>query len=395
MLAALLYLSADLRPFFHVLRPCNARRQFAATPDNCLQFYVTANPSLDFVNIGRAIEFALPLSGIYTVRVAGAAGGKGVCSREAAGRGRLIAVTGVSIEASETVSVILGQRGTSACETAPSHPACQLSTEDSANFSAECSRLFSDSSLLLDGGGGGGGFSEFRSSQFLWTAGGGGGAAAFEGDGFLSDASATFASNTSLSMNGVGSVSVSAGVGGGSQETTSSSFPQDGNFLNRNGIPLEGGDDCLVRVNSDGLFPNTVGGFGGGGGGCGNGGGGGGFIGGNVVAFGNSSAGQGGISFVPDITAVAQNELNDEADGFVSLFLDGCMCTHQCLPDFSQLTFRCACPFNSTVSESGLDCIISESANGASTVPTKSKYSFNCTLQVMHCLMLKVLPLNL
>ena len=393
-MGALLYLSADLRSFFHVLRPCNASRQFAATPDNCMQFYATANPTLDFVSIGRAIEFALPLSGSYTVRVAGAAGGKGVCSREAAGRGRLIAISGVFIEASETVSVILGQRGTSACETAPSHPACQPSTEDSANFSAECSRLFSDSTLLLDGGGGGGGYSEFRSGQFFWTAGGGGGAAAFEGDGFLSDASAEFANNTSDPMNGVGSANVSAGVGGGASATTSS-FPQDGNFLGTNGVHSEGGDDCLVRINSDGLFPNTVGGFGGGGGGCGNGGGGGGFIGGNVVAFGNSSAGQGGISFVPDITAVAQNELNDEADGFVSLFLDGCMCTHQCLPDFSQLTFRCACPVNSTVSESGLDCIISESANGASTVPAKSKYSFNCTLQVMHCLMLKVLPLNL
>lgn len=313
------------------------------------------------MTVGSVFEFALPFSGNYTITVAGAAGGKGVCSRKAAGKGRLIAVTGVFIDDSETVSVIIGQRGTSACETAPSHPACQLSEGKIANFSAECSLMFSGMSLLFDGGGGGGGFSEFRSGQSWWTAGGGGGAAAFEGDGFLSDASSVLASNV-FSENGIGSVDVSAGVGGGADATTSS-FPQDGNFLGRNGFRNEGGDDCLIRVSSRGIFPNTVGGFGGGGGGCGNGGGGGGFIGGDVVAFGNSSAGQGGISFVPRIDNIIQNELNDEEDGFVSIFLDGCMCVHRCIPDFSRWTFRCACPVNSTVSQNGLDCIRSESAN--------------------------------
>ena len=314
------------------------------------------------MTVGSVIEFALPFSGNYTITVAGAAGGKGVCSRKAAGRGRLITVTGVFIEMSETVSVNIGQRGTSACETAPSHPACQLSEDKIANFSAECSLIFPGMSLLFDGGGGGGGFSEFRSGQSLWTAGGGGGAAAFEGVGLLSDASSVLAS--SGSENGVGSVAVSAGVGGGAS-TTSSSFPQDGNFLGRRGFRNEGGDDCLVRVNGSGTFPNTVGGFGGGGGGCGNGGGGGGFIGGDVVAFGNSSAGQGGISFVPSIDKIIRNDLNDEEEGFVSIFLDSCMCIHRCIPDFSQRTFRCACPVNSTVSQNGLDCIRSESANYA------------------------------
>ena len=290
--------------------------------------------------------------------MAGASGGKGVCSREAAGKGRLITVSGVFIEAVESVAVIIGRRGTSACETVPFHPACQLSEEGNANFSVECSKLFSDMSLLFDGGGGGGGYSQFRSGQLFWTAGGGGGAGAFEGDGLPSNANAAFASIGP--MNGVGSVNVSAGVGGAG--ATTSSFPQDGNFLGRNGLRNEGGDDCLIVSDNDGLFPNTVGGFGGGGGGCGNGGGGGGFIGGDVVAFGNSSAGQGGVSAVPSVDAVIQNELNDEEDGFVSLFLDGCMCAHRCIPDFDQLTFRCACPANSSVSTSGLDCITSEAA---------------------------------
>ena len=370
-MAALPSLSADLRPFFHVLRPCNTSRQFAPLRQGCMEFYTDANPSLEIVNINHAIEFALPFGGNYTITVAGAAGGDGVCSREAAGRGRLIAVTGVFVGTVETVSVIIGQRGTSACETAPSHPACQLSREGNANFSVECSLLLSGMSVLFDGGGGGGGFSSFRSGQSFWTAGGGGGAAAFEGEGFLSDASAVLASSVSDSANGVGSVNASAGVGGGVAATTSS-FPQDGNFLGRNGVRDEGGDDCLLGTNNDGFFPNTVGGFGGGGGGCGNGGGGGGHIGGDVVAVGNSKAGQGGISFVPDIGAITRNELNDEEDGFVSLFLDGCMCTHRCIPDFSQLTFRCACPVNSSVSQSGLDCITSESAKHACTVPTKN-----------------------
>lgn len=357
-----MFLSVDLTPFFYVLRPCNTSRQFAPLRDGCTQFYADANPSLEIVTVGLVNEFALPLSGNYTITVAGAAGGKGVCSRKAAGKGRLIVVTGVFIEDSETVSVIIGQRGTSACETGPSHPACQLGKEDSDKFSAECSLMFSGMSLLLDGGGGGGGFSQFRSGQSIWIAGGGGGAAAFEGDGLLSDASSVLAS--SVSENGIGSVDVSAGVGGGA-DTTTSSFPQDGNFLGRNGFRDEGGDDCSVRVNGHSIFPNTVGGFGGGGGGCGNGGGGGGFIGGDVVAFGNSSAGQGGISFVPNINNIIRNDLNDEEDGFVSIFLDGCMCVHRCIPDFSQRTFRCACPINSTVSQNGLDCIRSESANCA------------------------------
>ena len=352
--------STDLRPYYYVLLPCNnASGATPASPSECIAFYNQTNPFLadtipESGDTLGAISFNALFTGKYTITVAGASGGRGVCSC-LSGRGYMFTTSGIPLDKGDRLTVRVGQQGTSACDTNSSHPICILDPSD-GEFQTKCEMLRADETFRNDGGGGGGGFSDVLRSTYLLTAGGGGGAPAFDGPQSgrnVSDATPPMGAATS--MNGNGSTGSSAGAGGGS-EAGSSNYIQDGNFLRGTGMRDLGGQDCLVSMDPS-VFPSTVGGFGSGGGGCGNGGGGGGYQGGSVVSEGDSFAGRGGQSFASFPVVEVTNSSFNIGDGFVTVFFETCECSGNCVPDFDGMTFQCKCPNSTMLSASGKDCI--------------------------------------
>ena len=293
------------------------------------------------------------------MRVAGAGGGSGACSRKP-GRGAVLEAR-LFLEVGYGIIIrSLGQKGTSACDTNPTHPVCQLdhTVED---FEHHCIQLLLNSTnpdeLMFDGGGGGGGSTYLTitdSGQLtfaLFLSGGGGGSSAFPSFANFSS-SDSFLSNDRICHSGMGSTNISAGVGGTTCLFGSPSYPSDGGgFDPVTELFLAGGQDCLLSTQS--TFPSTVGGFGGGGGGgCGNGGGGGGGIGGDVKAEGNVYPGGGGSSVYLPLEELQELSFAfagyNEGHGFIEIFLEGCGCVHDCTPDFEQELFECTCPNGTT-----------------------------------------------
>ena len=349
-----------MQEFHFVADNCNNTGRSSPTPEVCTEYYRQVNPYLhNFLDpVNSPWSFTVPFTGNYTVRVAGAGGGSGACSRKP-GRGAVLEAR-LFLEEGYIIFIrSLGQKGTSACDTNPTHPVCQLdhTVED---FEHHCLQLLQNSSnpdeLMFDGGGGGGGstyvgiFDSGQLSFVLFLSGGGGGSSALPSFANSSSADSFLSDDQSCSA-GVGSTNSSAGVGGTTCLFSGPSYPSDGGHLdpvmNRY---LAGGQDCLLNAQS--TFPNTVGGFGGGGGGCGNGGGGGGQVGGDVKAEGNVYPGGGGSSVY--IPYEELQELSfafagyNEGHGFVDFFLEGCGCVHDCIPDFELELFECTCPNGTT-----------------------------------------------
>ena len=364
-----------------MLNTCNTTGRYPPTFSECAQYLNQTNPflvSLLLLETNAAFNwiqfFSLPRSGPYTVTIAGAGGGKGACSRHP-GRGVVIQMQNVTLEDSQRASIFVGQKGTSACDTNPFHPVCQLN-ETSEGFEDECVELLLNSTtpeqMMFDGGGGGGGETTIViqtevSVDMRISAGGGGGASAI-----FSNKSRDFGDSTirapvsSSRMNGVrvGMSNRSAGAGGafGLSVTSLGNSSVDGNQevpgVRGFSFYIGGGEDCLPSNMS--VFPNTVGGFGGGGGGCGNGGGGGGFWGGNVSSAmdSNMHAGGGGAYYVPDGLIPRVIGFNNGA-GYVTFFFERCSCVYECMPDFENEVFECVCPDSGNVSlaPDGKDCI--------------------------------------
>ena len=368
----------DLRPFHFVLKTCNTSGRYPPTRLDCVQYYNQMNPFVakilvpaTFIGFTQLQAIAIPYTGAYTVTVAGASGGQGVCSRNP-GKGVILKISNLTIVKNETVDVFAGQKGTSACDTNPSHPVCQLD-ETSEDFEDRCLELLLNTTdpeeLLSDGGGGGGGETRVYLQNAVSdirqvSAGGGGGAPAIP-----SNISQLFANSMTMAlsepfMNGVGSSNSSAGAGGAFHLSGArlGRFRVDGNQkVPGRKLFFAGGEDCLIGNKS--IFPNTVGGSGGGGGGCGNGGGGGGWWGGNVTNSSSSNIYPGGggayyTTFSPPPSVVGSNV----GDGYAEFFYELCSCAYKCIPDFDKELFECVCP-NSTnymLASDGKDCIRSE-----------------------------------
>ena len=357
---------ADLRSFHIVVNACNATGRLPLNTGDCEALRI-ANPEVVFLS-GHPQIFVVPRTGNYTVTVAGAPGGEGACSRTA-GRGVRVKIEHVFLRKDNLIGLQIGQKGTSACDTNPAHPVCQLD-ESAEGFEDQCQDVLWNTTQsewwLFDGGGGGGGktvlgyLNEALVNRFGIVAAGGGGAAAIPSNSGISPDGLYSESPFENYANGIriGNSRVSAGAGGGGASFTSrplpGQLPVDGNQPSPVGIFSGGGTDCLGNASTS--FPETVGGFGGGGGGCGNGGGGGGWIGGDVVAGGNTFPGKGGTSIVPS-TINATFSFHEDGNGFAEFFFEGCSCTFECVPDFKQRLFSCLCPNGTQLAQDGLDCI--------------------------------------
>ena len=98
-------------------------------------------------------EFTFPHSGRYAILIAGAAGGRGVCSI----RGGYETIVSVEVDIEQGVNdivlILVGQRGTSACDTATDYTLCQILPTNLTEAST-CSSAWN---VLNTGGGGGGG----------------------------------------------------------------------------------------------------------------------------------------------------------------------------------------------------------------------------------------------
>ena len=358
---------ADLRPFHIVVNACNATGRLPLNTRDCEALRI-ANPEVVFLS-GQPLSFVVPRTGNYTVTVAGAPGGEGACSRTA-GRGVTVKIEHVFLKKGNFIGLQIGQKGTSACDTNPTHPVCQLDVS-AEGFEDQCQDVLRNTTQsewwLLDGGGGGGGktvlghLNEALVNRFSIVAAGGGGAAAIPNNSGISPDGLYFESPVENSANGMhfGNPGISAGAGGGGASFTfrplPGQLPVDGNQPSPAGTFSGGGTDCLGNASSS--FPVTVGGFGGGGGGCGNGGGGGGWIGGDVVIGGNTFPGKGGTSLVFLSNMETTFSFHEDGNGFAEFFFEGCSCTFECVPDFEQRLFSCLCPNETQLAQDGLDCI--------------------------------------
>ena len=319
--------------------------------------------------------FFVPRSGNYTVTIAGASGGHGVCSNYS-GLG-VIARETVQFRRGEMLRILVGQQGISACNGYQDIGICQMSNTEACENSWEALEddVLYRELYLYDGGGGGGGASLLQYTNFvdeylplIAIAPGGGGAGAIYNV-------TTFFSSVNISYNGsdlealyrnytyghafemyseeaYGTTGTqfrtnSAGPGAGYDESDASisSHPV---ALMSSGF---GGQDCNVdaRTTQSLPFPDTHGGFGGGGGGCNGGGGGGGYTGGSIIADGATIAGEGGYSY-PPWPLIGYND----NDGYVELFLESCGCTYNCII-YNQL-FECSCPSDTVLALNGFDC---------------------------------------
>ena len=317
--------------------------------------------------------FVVPRSGNYTVTIAGASGGHGVCSNYS-GLGVIVRQT-VQFRRGEILRILVGQQGTSACDGHQDVDVCQLSDDTEACetlWSTTYANLSSGEFYLYDGGGGGGGASLLelntgKSIPIVIAPGGGGAGAIYNITTFLSKLNITHNDSDDLEMlyrnytYGHAFDTVSEGANGtiGTRKYLDSAGPgagykpyenvqlSDPDALDSYGF---GGEDCYANIEAP--FFDTHGGFGGGGGGCNGGGGGGGYTGGSIIADGAELAGEGGYSW-PD-PPWPLIEYND-GDGYVELFLESCGCTYNCTI-YNQSSFECSCPSNALLASNHFDC---------------------------------------
>ena len=319
--------------------------------------------------------FVVPRSGNYTVTIAGASGGHGVCSNYS-GLG-VIARETVQFRRGEILGILVGQQGINACDGDQDNDFCQISNTEACENSWEALQntdLFEDW-YLFDGGGGGGGASLLQlycPDEYLLpiaiAPGGGGAGAIYNVTTFSSlvnisydnsDLEALYRNYTyghafeTYSEEADGTIGIyiylnSAGPGAGYEGISILSHPA---ALDSDGY---GGQDCsvIVRPTTPLPFPDTHGGFGGGGGGCNGGGGGGGYTGGSIIADGSAIAGEGGYSWPdPPWPLIGYND----GDGYVELFLESCGCTYNCII-YNQSSFECSCPSDTLLALNGFDC---------------------------------------
>ena len=322
--------------------------------------------------------FVVPRSGNYTVTIAGASGGHGVCSNYS-GLG-VIARETVQFRRGELLRILVGQQGTSVCDGHQDVAICQISNDNEA-CEAHWTEFYSHiyHFQIYDGGGGGASLLEYSNSllndidPIAIAPGGGGAGRVYNVANLLSALNITYDDFDDLEelyrnhTYGNAYDHFSGGVDGASGELGVRDYvdapgPGAGYYLSNIPAHLDphalslhgfGGLDCDQTVRVRPLpFPNTNGGFGGGGGGCEGGSGGGGYTGRSILSLGAAIAGEGGYSWPdPPWPLIGYND----GDGYVELFLESCGCTHNCII-YNQSSFECSCPSDTLLALNGLDC---------------------------------------
>ena len=327
--------------------------------------------------------FVVPRSGNYTVTIAGASGGHGVCSNYS-GLG-VIARETVQFRRGQILRILVGQQGTNACDGHQNITICQISNTKACENSwltlnyndLSCGELY-----YYDGGGGGGGASLLQYHTYVddyilpiaIAPGGGGAGAIYDVTTFLSSVNIVYNDSDDLEAlyrnytcghafdtnskeangtigHGIHAYEYSAGPGAGYDEINVRS--SDAAALISYGF---GGLDCNehenIRISGLLPFPDTHGGFGGGGGGCN--GGGGGYTGGSIIANGAAIVGEGGYSY---------SEYPWLYLWIIMMVMDmwTCFLSHVVVLTivaiiYNQSLFECSYPSNTLLAVNGLDC---------------------------------------
>ena len=347
----LIYLSSQLANYRFTA--CGSRNRKGPKHMECIEHYCNSGSLVcdHLLNEGtRGSQiFFVPRSGNYTVTIAGASGGHGVCSNHS-GLG-VIARGTVRFRRGEKLRILVGQQGDSVCDGHQDKDICQLSNDTEACESSWNTMHSAENFIYnYDGGGGGGGASLLEpasTSQLPIVISPGGGAIYNFDTLYMNHTNGKQFKTASDYANGTA----------GKQRFTDSAKAGAGYFEGIKSVPrplsLEGfgGSDCVETTRQmELLFPHTHGGFGGGGGGCDGGGGGGGYTGGSIIAKGATIPGEGGYSWPDPPWPLV--EYND-GDGYVELFLESCGCTYNCIID-DQTSFECSCPSNTTLALNGL-----------------------------------------
>ena len=384
----------DISEITYQFTTCNATGRAGPSFQECLDHYRSTNSVLESLLNNSTEEqgyiggqgFVFPRSGYYNITIAGAAGGRGLCSIQGGYgtvlRGRVYIEKGVN----DSYLILVGQRGTSPCDTNSSFSLCQ---NPPSNFdeAINCSNLVPDLDRTGGGGGGGGSmiWSQNATGQYsnetlpLVAAAGGGGTSLnlnysriydytngglsvpalqnqsqeqyyidwingqpVDTDGLNQD----FPGNVGNSPNTL-SAGYGAGwcicVGGDDESVDASLLSQPKNFA-------QGGQGC----SNNNPFVNVSGGFGGGGGACSAGGGGGGYGGGWVVFDGGPNIpGRGGYSLNTEFNGEVLD--GNSGDGYVKIFPLDCGCSSgEC--DIAGDTFECQCPVG-RLAGNGFNCI--------------------------------------
>ena len=389
--------------------------QSPITRDGLLVNFVERGP--DYY---RGVQrFRVPRTGYYNVTVAGAGGGRGICSTTS-GRG-LVWRGRVFLSEEQDLLILVGQKGLGPCDedviTEQNPPlcsnppanlseveTCQQEWIDWINNDPQLPAGQGNAVLVISGGGGGGGASFIlpvtRSTESvnglpIVIAPGGGGTAAIERHDFFdrvprpSSANVSDAEQFMLLIDGqdisspsylnieegsrgfinnsadnIESSSIRPGAGGGwTSESIRSSFEGVAIGLDTQGAV--GGQDCatLLRGSFTPYVPirNVNGGFGGGGGQCGGGGGGGGYTGGSVFASFNYIPSGGGYFLSPeqagyDLNTTTQLSVEFSSEG--EGFVDIVPVDCGCAHDciVNQETFQCTCPQGFNLTPNGVDC---------------------------------------
>ena len=350
------------------------------------------------------------MSGLFNITVAGAAGGRGICSIDS-GKG-LVWRGQVNLTEEDNLLILVGQKGVGPCDIRPDISPCK-NPPTSMNESTYCytnqwfdwlqETVFNNNvsiNQMYSGGGGGEGASMIRrqnrtTGNFgnlpLVIAGGGGGSSVNFSFDFLSqfgipvqqgfenantsilytqfiNAKATNHDdglfNSSYCFSGVRGYiresnppSLRAGAGGG-WSTAASGVNVDGEFLEVKQNFAEGGFGCGRQIGGADPFQvalsNLNGGFGGGGGQCGGGGGGGGYTGGSIFGYSVNLPGGGGYFFGPSINSNTEISATSNGDGYVDLVLANCGCADVCI--IVEDTFKCDCPNDTNLAPDEFDC---------------------------------------
>jgi len=348
--------------------------------DECVKYYQSQNLTTwkSLINLTTPLVsaqfFRVSITGVYDILIAGASGGKGVCSPFVGGGAVLHSQR--FLDSEQLYAVTIGQSGNNACDSEHFAKLCNLSVESCVQqYNKSYQQIdFSNSppNCLYDGGGGGGGGTVFNEVseqedgsrlfilQVYSAAGGGGSGAIFNDTDKLKD----YANADSIHSNIHKSIEASngerpqadtcpySGVGGGSIRNNLGEIV-DGY---PNTLPATSGTDRNYKLGGLGCVNNgTNGGFGGGGGACVSGGGGGGFGGGSVLSYSPYEPGKGGTSKL-NTEVNSTGEYNYYGSGFFNLTLIDCGCTGTCIKNISRHVFQCMCDDVTTLAPDGLDC---------------------------------------
>ena len=355
--------------------------------------------------------FRVPKSGLFNITVAGAAGGRGICSIDS-GKG-LVWRGQVNLTEEDNLLILVGQKGVGPCDVQHDIelPLCQ-NPPNVLRDVFECreeweSWLINHPGINMDhipfnqaftGAGGGGGASMVRKQNRadgtfddlpIAIAGGGGGTSAnltydeIKNSGFNIPLPSERKGNTSEELyrlfinakattrdpelsevvdgqrgfikSDVFNQPFRAGAGGG-WSTAEQGADGDGEFLSVADNFALGGFDCARQLSSrtSVAVENVNGGFGGGGGQCGGGGAGGGYTGGSIFGGSLNLPGGGGYYFCSTESKEIETSATSDSDGYVDIVPANCGCTSVCIVVGDM--FECDCPNDTSLAPDGFDC---------------------------------------